>query len=98
MNRAVPALKTGELRRNRAAQVAAVALIGLSLAACKTIETPDTIPYSYDAAERHPITVHEGVRTVELLIGMHLRPDPARAHRSLRVRDELAARTRRAEF
>jgi pilus assembly protein CpaD len=70
MSRAIPAQRTGEPLRGRVAHVAAVALIGASLAACKTIETPDTIPYSYDAAERHPITVHEGVRTVELLIGM----------------------------
>jgi pilus assembly protein CpaD len=71
MNRPVLAVRTGELRRSRVAPIVAVALIGTSLAACKTIETPDTIPYSYDAAERHPITVHEGVSTVELLIGMH---------------------------
>jgi len=51
------------------ATVATVALIGAWLASCKTTETADTIPYPYDYRQRHPITLQEGLRTVELFVG-----------------------------
>jgi pilus assembly protein CpaD len=54
-----------------ATRVATVALVGAWLAACKTTETADTIPYPYDYRERHPITLQEGARTVELFVGRH---------------------------
>jgi pilus assembly protein CpaD len=44
-------------------------LAGGWLAGCKTTETADTIPYPYDYRQRHPITLQEGVRTVELFVG-----------------------------
>jgi pilus assembly protein CpaD len=53
-------------------KVAAVALTGVWLASCKTTETADTIPYPYDYRERHPITLQEGKRTVELFVSNRL--------------------------
>jgi pilus assembly protein CpaD len=52
-----------------AIKVAAVLLAGGWLAGCKTTETADTTPYPYDYKLRHPITLHEGTRTVELFVG-----------------------------
>lgn len=52
-----------------AVKVAAVMLAGGWLAGCKTTETADTIPYPYDYKQRHPITLQEGTRTVELFVG-----------------------------
>src|ERR1700719_1478833 len=52
-----------------AVKVAAVMLAGGWLAGCKTSETADTISYPYEYVERHPITLQEGARTVELFIG-----------------------------
>jgi pilus assembly protein CpaD len=52
-----------------AMKVAAVMLAGGWLAACKTTETADTTPYPYEYVERHPITLQEGARTVELFVG-----------------------------
>jgi len=69
MTRTVPAIGAHDPWRTRAATAAAVVLVGASLAACKTTETADTIPYPYDYKERHPITIQEGTRTVELFIG-----------------------------
>jgi pilus assembly protein CpaD len=52
-----------------AIQFAVLVLIGGTLAACKTTETADTVPYPYAYQDRHPIAIHEGTRTAELLIG-----------------------------
>lgn len=58
------------LRRRRAfAAALAVAMVSSWLAACKTTETPDTVPYAYDYRERHPISLQEGTRTAELFVG-----------------------------
>jgi pilus assembly protein CpaD len=51
-----------------AARIAAVVLAGGWLAACKTTETADNTPYPYDYRQRHPITIQEGTRTVELFV------------------------------
>src|ERR1700730_11880295 len=56
-------------RRRSAVKVAAVMLAGGWLAGCKTTETADTVPYPYDYRQRHPITLQEGTRTVELFVG-----------------------------
>jgi len=69
MTRTDPKVGARRSRRHRGAGIAAVMLIGASLGACKTTETADTIPYPYDYKQRHPIAIHEGTRTVELLIG-----------------------------
>jgi pilus assembly protein CpaD len=50
-------------------KAALVLVAGGWLAGCKTTETADTIPYPYDHKQRHPITLQEGVRTVELFVG-----------------------------
>lgn len=63
-----PACKWHDLLSG-AVKVAAVTLVSGWLAACKTTETADTIPYAYDTRERHPITLQEGSRTVELFVG-----------------------------
>lgn len=49
----------------------AAALIGaLTLAACnRTTTTTAEQPYPYDYRERHPITLREGERTVEIFVG-----------------------------
>ncbi len=60
---------TQRRRRRTVVTAVALALVGGWLAACKTTETPDTIPFAYDYRERHPITLQEGARTVELFIG-----------------------------
>lgn len=52
-----------------ALKAALVVIAGSWLAGCKTTETADTIPYPYDYKLRHPITLQEGVRTVELFVG-----------------------------
>jgi pilus assembly protein CpaD len=52
-----------------AAKIVTVVLTSLWLANCKTTETADTIPYPYDYKQRHPITLQEGKRTVELFVG-----------------------------
>ena len=52
-----------------ALKVAAVMLAGAWLAGCKTTETAETVPYPYDYRQRHPITLQEGQRTVELFVG-----------------------------
>jgi pilus assembly protein CpaD len=49
-------------------KVATVVLTGVWLAGCKTTETADTVPYPYDYTQRHPITLQEGRRTVELFV------------------------------
>jgi pilus assembly protein CpaD len=69
MTRTDPTAGGLRLRRMRAAQVAAVLLFGVPLAACKTTEGADTVAFPYDYRERHPIGIQEGIRTVELLIG-----------------------------
>jgi pilus assembly protein CpaD len=56
-------------RWRAAVKVAAVMLAGGWLAGCKTTETADTVPYPYDYRQRHPITLQEGTRTVELFVG-----------------------------
>ncbi len=52
-----------------AAKLAAILLAGGWLAGCKTTETADTVPYPSDFRQRHPITLREGTRTVELFVG-----------------------------
>ena len=59
-------------RWRAAIKVAAVMLAGGWLAGCKTTETADTVPYPYDYRQRHPITLHEGTRTVELFVSNRL--------------------------
>src|SRR5215469_5380318 len=55
-------------RGANAARLAAAAVLAASLAGCYTTHnTVDAVPVDY--RERHPITVQEGTRTVELLIG-----------------------------
>src|SRR5215470_14899679 len=54
-----------------ALKVLAVTLAGAWLASCKTTETAETVPYPYDYKQRHPITIQEGKRTVELFVGKH---------------------------
>ena len=46
-----------------------IMVVGGWLAGCKTTETANTIPYSYDYRQRHPITLEEGTHTVALFIG-----------------------------
>jgi pilus assembly protein CpaD len=67
----ISAMPTVGSRRNwRAAATGAVLVLsGAGLSACKTSETVDAIPYSYDYRERHPITLREGSHTVEVFIG-----------------------------
>src|SRR5471032_268377 len=68
MNRRVPARR----RRDHwsiATRIAAVVVAGAWLAACKTTETAENVPYAYDHKLRHPITLQEGARTVELFVG-----------------------------
>jgi pilus assembly protein CpaD len=55
-----------------ARNIAAVVLAGVWLASCKTTETADTVPYPYDYRQRHPITLQEGRRTVELFVSNRL--------------------------
>jgi pilus assembly protein CpaD len=62
-----PADKRPNLRL-AAVTVAAVMLTGVWLAGCKTTETADAVPYPYDYKQRHPITLQEGKRTVELFV------------------------------
>lgn len=64
-----------------ALKVAAVMLTGVWLAGCKTTETADAIPYPYDYKQRHPITLQEGKRTVELFVSRR-RPGLTPAQRS----------------
>jgi len=54
-----------------ALKVLAVTLAGAWLASCKTTETAEAVPYPYDYKQRHPITIQEGKRTVELFVGKH---------------------------
>ena len=61
--------RTHRLSRIGVARIAAVLLVGASLGACKTTETAETVPYPSDFRDRHPISIHEGTRTVALLIG-----------------------------
>jgi pilus assembly protein CpaD len=68
MSSATPAVRPRRHWR-AAATSAALVLSGVGLTACKTSETVDAIPYSYDYHERHPITLREGSHTVELFIG-----------------------------
>jgi pilus assembly protein CpaD len=51
-----------------ALKVVTVALAGAWLAGCKTTETAEAVPYPYDYKQRHPITIREGKRTVELFV------------------------------
>jgi pilus assembly protein CpaD len=55
-----------------ARKVATVVLTGVWLAGCKTTETAETVPYPYDYRQRHPITLQEGRRTVELFVSNRL--------------------------
>jgi pilus assembly protein CpaD len=57
--------------RRIGARLTMVIIAVSALAGCKTIETPETMAYTYDYRERHPISIHEGIRTVELFIGSH---------------------------
>jgi len=55
-------------RGGRAARLAAAAVLAASLAGCYTTHnTVDAVPVDY--RERHPITLQEGTRTVDLFIG-----------------------------
>jgi len=66
---------TATKRRNQqvnALKAMAVVVTGVWLAGCKTTETADTIPYPYDYKQRHPITLQEGKRTVELFVSKRL--------------------------
>jgi len=67
--------------RPAALKVAAVLLTGACLTGCKTTETAESIPYPYDYRQRHPITLQEGKRTVELFVGKR-RPGLTLAQRS----------------
>jgi len=69
MMRTDPKIGAHRQPRTGVVQFAAVVLIGGTLGACKTTETATTVPYPYDYKERHQIAIHEGTRTVELLIG-----------------------------
>jgi pilus assembly protein CpaD len=52
----------------QAGRLAAAAALAASLAGCYTThETVDAVPRSYE--QRHPITLQEGTRTVEIFIG-----------------------------
>src|SRR5579883_75835 len=53
----------------QAGRLAAVAAVAASLAGCYTAHetTVDAVPLSYE--QRHPITLQEGTRTVEIFIG-----------------------------
>jgi pilus assembly protein CpaD len=68
MNSTAPAKTIRDLSRS-AATAAAVVLAGAWLAACKTTETTATIDQPYDYRQRHPITLQEGIRSVELFVG-----------------------------
>lgn len=61
--------RTPRDRWRAAATATALGLAGTWLAACKTIETTDTITQPYEYRERHPIRIEEGIRTVELFVG-----------------------------
>jgi pilus assembly protein CpaD len=61
--------QAGAHRPHRLSGIAAAMMLAAALGACKTTETPDTVPFAYDLRERHPITIHEGSRTVRLFIG-----------------------------
>ncbi len=55
-------------RGGKAARLAAAAALAASLAGCYTTHaTVDAVPDDY--RERHPITLHEGTRTVQMLVG-----------------------------
>jgi len=61
-----------EMQRHRwraVATAAVLALAGVWLGGCKTVETTETISAPYDYHERHPIRIHEGTRTVALFVG-----------------------------
>jgi len=68
MNLITPAARRCDLWP-AAVRIAAVMLAGGWLAGCKTTETAETVPYPYDYRQRHPITLQEGRRTVELFVG-----------------------------
>lgn len=51
------------------ATAAVAVLAAVWLAACKTVETTDTITEPIDYRDRHPVRIHEGAQTVELFIG-----------------------------
>lgn len=57
----------------RAGRIGAVGLLAVSLAAllagCVTNQTGSAINYPNDLRQRHPISIREGVHTVELFIG-----------------------------
>jgi pilus assembly protein CpaD len=69
MTRTDPKIGANRPPRIGVIRFAAVVLIGGTLGACKTTETANTVPYPYNYKDRHPIAIHEGTRTVELLIG-----------------------------
>ncbi len=60
------------VRVRLALRAAAVVLASGWLAACKTTETAETMPYPYDYKQRHPITLQEGKRMVELFVSKRL--------------------------
>jgi len=70
MNSMVSLLQTmGATRGGKAGRLATVAILAGSLAGCYTVapETTGAVPTDY--RQRHPITVQEGDRTMQLLIG-----------------------------
>jgi pilus assembly protein CpaD len=61
-------LRRTSIARERASRLAAIVLLAAALAGCNTVrETVDPVPTDYRL--RHPITLQERNRTVELFIG-----------------------------
>ncbi len=61
--------KIAERRGANALRVLAVAALATSLAGCFTQRVAQQEPYPTDYRERHPITLKEGERTVEVFVG-----------------------------
>ena len=61
--------KIAERRGVNALRVLAVAALATSLAGCYTQRVAQQEPYPTDYRERHPITLKEGERTVEIFVG-----------------------------
>jgi pilus assembly protein CpaD len=66
----MPSFPTTVAKRGSATALRALAVVGLatSLAGCYTPHATQEV-YPYDYRERHPITLKEGERTVEIFIG-----------------------------
>jgi len=65
-------LLTSRRRRSKAAWHAAALLAAAALAGCGTVYQPVRVdPYPEDVRVRHPISIREGVRKLELFVGVN---------------------------